>query len=202
MNPAGVELAAELIRSGRIVAYPTETFYGLGTDALSSPAVENLFILKGREPGKPIPVLIADREMLERIVPRIEPRAELLIRNFWPGPLTLIFQARKTVPANLTSGTGKIGVRISSHPLAHRLCRRVGRPITTTSANPAGKPATRSAAQVKRYFSARVDLILEAGRMAGKKGSTVLDLTFHPAILVREGEIPREKLEVFIPIAV
>jgi len=202
LNPAGVELAAELIRSGRIVAYPTETFYGLGTDALSSPAVENLFALKGREPGKPIPVLIADREMLERIVLRIEPRDELLIRNFWPGPLTLIFRARKTVPANLTSGTGKIGVRISSHPISLRLCRRVGRPITATSANPAGKPATRSAAQVKRYFSARVDLILEAGRLAGKKGSTVLDLTFHPAILVREGEIPREKLEAFLPLAV
>jgi len=201
LNPAETELAAELIRSGKIVVYPTETFYGLGTDALSSPAVENLFILKGRETGKPIPVLVADREMLEKIVLRVEQRAEALIQKFWPGPLTLIFRARKTLPVNLTAGTGKIGVRISSHPVALRLCRQAGRPVTTTSANPAGKPPTRSAAQVKRYFSSRVDLILEAGKLAGKKGSTVLDLTCHPALLVREGEITRKELEVFIPIA-
>ncbi|MDD5225273.1 MAG: L-threonylcarbamoyladenylate synthase [bacterium] len=201
MNPAEAELAAELIRSGRIVAYPTETFYGLGTDALSSPAVENLFVLKGREPGKPIPVLVADREMLEKIALRVERRAETLIRKFWPGPLTLIFRARKTLPANLTASTGKIGARISSHPLALQLCRQAGRPVTTTSANPAGKTPPRSPAQVKRYFPAGVDLILEAGRLAGKKGSTVLDLTVHPALLIREGAIPREKLEIFIPIA-
>jgi L-threonylcarbamoyladenylate synthase len=205
LNPGrldqAVEKAAELIRSGKIVVYPTETFYGLGTDALSSPAVENIFILKGREPGKPIPVLVADREMLEKIVPRVERRAEDLIHKFWPGPLTLIFRARKILPVNLTAGIGKIGVRISSHPVAHQLCRRAGCPITTTSANPAGKPPARSGTQVERYFSSRVDLILEAGRLAGKKGSTVLDLTCHPAILVREGEITRKELEEFIPIA-
>ena len=200
MNPAEAELAAERIRSGRIVAYPTETFYGLGTDALSSPAVENLFILKGREPGKPIPVLVSDREMLEKIAVRIGRRAEILIQNFWPGPLTLIFPARKTLPANLTAGTGKIGARISSHPVALQICRRFGGPITTTSANPEGQAPSRSAVQVRRYFPAVLDLILEAGRLSGKKGSTVLDLTCHPAVLVREGEIPREELEVFLPI--
>lgn len=201
MNTAEVERASQLIRSGRVVAYPTETFYGLGADSLSYQAVQNLFSLKGREQDKPIPVLVSDWEMLEKIVWRIERRAEDLIRNFWPGPLTLIFQARKILPANLTAGTGKIGVRISSHPVARELCRRTGRPITTTSANPAGQTPPRSAARVRRYFSSRLDLILDSGRVSGKKGSTVLDLTSDPALLVREGEITRKKLEVFIPIA-
>lgn len=201
MLPVSIEKAAEVIRKGGVVAYPTETFYGLGADASNRDAVREIFRLKGREKGKPIPVLVCNREMLEELAQWVDERGEELIRRFWPGPLTLVFPARKTVLPVITGGTHKVGVRISSHPLAYELVEKVGRPITTTSANPSGHPPPRTANEVKEYFSGQLDLILKTEKLSGKMSSTVLDLTSDPAVIIREGEVSKEELGRILPVA-
>jgi L-threonylcarbamoyladenylate synthase len=134
--------AVAALKRGEVIVYPTETLYGLGADALNLDAVEKVFQLKGRDPQTPIPVLIADREMLGALVDEIPPLAKKLMASFWPGPLTLVLTARKNIPSALLNADGGIGVRISSEPVATGLVRALGRPITATSANHQDRPRT------------------------------------------------------------
>lgn len=185
-----LERAADVIRSGGIAAYPTETFYGLGVDPFNDRAVRRLFLLKGRSPDKPVPLVVKNRAMLEMVAARIPPLAERLIKKFWPGPLTIIFEAKKNLPEIVTAGTGRVGVRISSAGVVERLFAVLEVPLTATSANPSSKKPAVSAPEVMDYFNGRLDLVIDGGGTPGGMGSTIVDVTGGEIVLVREGVIP------------
>ena len=187
--------AVTAIRQGEVIVFPTETFYGLGADALNSAAVEKVVSLKGRNLESPIAVIVADREMLREVVTVVPPTALRLMERFWPGPLTLVLPAKKTLPAPLLNSSGGVGIRISSHPAATRLARELGRPLTATSANPSGKEPARTVEEAMGYFSGRVEIFLDGGRLKGTKGSTVVEIVQGKLRIIREGEIPAEELK-------
>jgi L-threonylcarbamoyladenylate synthase len=175
-SSAALAAAAQVLIAGGLVVYPTETVYGLGADASNATALERLVGLKGRAPGQPISVLIADLDMLPSLVDHVPTAAMTLMRHFWPGPLTIVLEARPGLRAPLTAGTGTIGVRVSSHALATALVRACGRPITTPSANPAGcRPPTR-VDEARAYFGTNVDVYLDGGVLTGEPPSTVVDV--------------------------
>lgn len=155
---------------GEVVAFPTESSFGLGADALDARALARLAALKGREPGKPPPVLIADEAMLAQLVERVPERARALMRQHWPGPLTLVLPARPELPEAIVADGG-VGVRLSPHPVATALVRAFGRPVTATSANPAGQPPALTAGEVARYFPG---LTIIEGEAGGGAPSTVV----------------------------
>ncbi len=197
---AGLKIAGNIISSGGAVAFPTESFYGLGVDATSEKAAQRLFAIKKRGSDHPVLILIPTREMLDLHVAHIPDVANTLIREFWPGGLTLVFEAGPRTPGSLTAGTGKIGVRLSSHPIATGLAQSAGCPITGTSANVSGVPACIKAEEVSRSLGKTVDLILDGGETEGEKGSTILDITVNPPRILREGMVGREDLNTFISV--
>lgn len=188
-----VAAAARLLASGGLVVYPTETLYALGADAFNASALQRLVALKGREPGKPIAVLIGDRAMLHALVTAIPPPADALMSRFWPGPLTIVLRARAVVSPVLTGGGDGIGVRLSSHPTATALVRALGRPVTAPSANPAGLPAPQRVEDAKAYFGSRVDGYVDGGMLRGEPASTVVDLR-DGLMVIRQGAITVEAL--------
>lgn len=191
--------AADIVRGGGIIAFPTETFYGLGTHPFDAPAVQRIFDLKGRAlRHAPILVLIRSRVDLESLVLEITPTAERLMEACWPGPLTLVFRASERVPAVLTAGTGTIGVRLSASPDVQRLLEVVGGPLTGTSANRAGQPPATTAEEVERVLGDGVDAILNGGATPGGLPSTVVDTTVTPLRLIREGRVPKASLLAII----
>ena len=182
--------AVEIFKNGGVIAYPTETFYGLGADPFNEKAVKRLFSLKGREKGKPIPLIIKDRAMLDAVAETVPPAAERLMKKYWPGPLTIIFKASRRLPSSVTGSTGPIGVRVSSGAAAKLLMNALSSPLTATSANPSGSPASASAKQVVDYFNGNIDLLIDGGTLQGSRGSTVVDVTGGEPRIVREGEVP------------
>jgi L-threonylcarbamoyladenylate synthase len=181
--------AARVLRQGGLVAFPTETFYGLGAAALAPAAVRRVLEVKGRPEGKPLLVLVDSLAMAESLALEVPPRARALIAAHWPGPLTLVLRARPRVPAEITAGSGTVGVRLSAHPLARALVRALGEPVTAPSANPSdGTPPT-TAAQVLDYFRGRIELVVDGGATAGGEPSTVLDVTVDPPRVVRAGAV-------------
>ena len=191
--------ALEALKCGDVIVFPTETFYGLGADALDYSAVEKIVSLKGRGSDNPIAIIIGDEKGLGSVVTEVPPVARSLIEHFWPGPLTLILPARNGLPHALLNRQGGIGVRISSHPLAARLARELGRPLTATSANRAGKEPARTLAEAKAYFSNQIDVFVDGGKLGGKKGSTVAEVVGNQLRILREGEIGSEALEEVLP---
>lgn len=187
--------AVAALKRGEVIAFPTETLYGLGADALNAAAVEKVFQLKGREPANPIPVLIADRAMLSSLVSDVPPLAETLIVRFWPGPLTIVLPARSDIPPPLVNAAGGVGARISSQPIADELIRGLGHPLTATSANPSGRSPARTAQEAKEYFSGQIDIFVDGGTLTSKTGSTVVEVTGERIKIIREGDIVRSKLE-------
>lgn len=181
--------AVAALRRGEVIVFPTETLYGLGADALNAAAVGKVFQLKGRDPANPIPVLVADREMLGVLVKEIPPLAEKLMARFWPGPLTLVLPARSDCPRPLLNSRGGIGVRVSSQPIATALVRSLGRPLTATSANLSGKAPARTLAQAKNYFVGAVACFLDGGELTSMTGSTVVEIKDKGIRIIREGEI-------------
>jgi L-threonylcarbamoyladenylate synthase len=191
---AGLKRAAESILSGGMVAIPTESFYGLAVNPTDVKAIHRLFDAKKRRGDQPILILIPSVEHLDQYVIHVPKIARQLMKEFWPGGLTLIFEAKPHLPQELTAATGKVGVRLSSHPIATALAQAVDGPITGTSANISGQPACSSAKEVLQNLGEKVDLILDGGETAGGKGSTVLDVTMDPPVLVREGMVSREQI--------
>jgi L-threonylcarbamoyladenylate synthase len=185
-----IEQAVAILKSGGVIAFPTETFYGLGTDARDEAAIDKIFGIKGRDFKNPILVVIGDARQLDTFVAEIPAAAQTLIGRFWPGPLTLVFQAAPSVSPRLTAGTGKIGIRLTSHPIAMEISRRLGGPLTATSANRSGAPECSSAAEVTSQLEGKLDAVVDGGRTPGGKGSTIVDVTSHPPRLLREGMIP------------
>jgi len=184
-----ISQAAQIILSGGILAFPTETFYGLAALASDREAIDRVYLLKRRSLDKSISILIAELVDLQKWVDTIPAEVHHLITRFWPGPLTLVFAAAKHLPTNLTAATGKVGVRISSHPIAHALVQAVGVPITATSANRSGAPSCRSSAEVLVQMGADLEAVLDAGLTPGGKGSTIADVTIRPPKILRTGAI-------------
>ena len=187
-EPTALQRAAQLLRTARLVAFPTETFYGLGAAALDPRAVRALFALKGRPESKPVLVLVDSVAMAETLAVVTKPARDLMARH-WPGALTLVLPAREVVPAEVTAGTGTIGVRLSAHRVARGLVQALGAPVTAPSANPSGAAPPTSAGAVLDYFGDALDLVLDGGPTAGGPASTVLDVTFEPPRLIREGAV-------------
>jgi L-threonylcarbamoyladenylate synthase len=181
--------AGALVETGGLVAFPTESFYGLGADALDADAVARVFGVKGRPESKPLLVLVDSIDMVARLSARVDGRVHALMRRHWPGPLTLVLEAAPGVPASLTAGTGTVGVRLPGHAVARALVRAAGRPITAPSANPSAAPPPLTAAAVREYFDGRVELILDGGPTAGGAGSTVADCTVWPPRVLRQGPV-------------
>jgi L-threonylcarbamoyladenylate synthase len=187
--PADLAAAAVMLRGGGLVAFPTETFYGLGVDAFQAEAVARVFRAKGRPADKPLLVLVDSLEMAARVVASIPELARRLIARYWPGALTLIMPARPEVPAALTAGTGSVGVRIPGHTLARALVTAAGQPITAPSANRHGAPPPCTANEVVAGLGDRVDLVLDGGPTPGGPPSTVLDLSAGPPRVLRAGAV-------------
>ncbi len=188
-------MAADVLFAGGVVAYPTETFYGLAVDTRNDAAINRLFAAKKRPANRPVLILVALAEMVDKYVDSIPPIARRLMDAFWPGDLTLVFEAGPLVSPLLTGGSGKIGIRLSSHPVATALALAIDAPISGTSANISGQPACSTAQEVLACLGKGVDLILDAGETAGKMGSTVLDVTVDPPRVLREGVVSRQRLE-------
>ena len=184
-----IEKAAALIKKGGLVIFPTSSFYGLGADALNVKAVDKVFQAKMRDSRKPVLILIACLADLAPLVRSIPEKAIRLIDAFWPGSLTIVFEAADLLPSNLTGYEGRIGIRLAGHPVASAIVKAVGGPITGTSANLSGKGACTTAAEIDSYIKDKVDLVLDAGKLAGGKGSTVVDITVTPPKILRDGII-------------
>lgn len=187
--------AAKILRNGGVVAYPTETFYGLAARADDPEAVLRIFEIKGREKGKPISILISSSRELKKWVLRVGQREKKLIRRFWPGPLTLVFKAKKRVNPILTGRSGKIGVRVSSNRLARRLSLLAGGAITATSANYSGDLPAMSGADARRLLGKKIDGVVSGKKLGRSKGSTILDGSGNRLKVIREGEISRQKIK-------
>jgi L-threonylcarbamoyladenylate synthase len=189
-----IDRAAALIKKGGLMVFPTSSFYGLGTDACNAEAVDRVFRAKKRDPQKPILILVASLADVAPLVQSIPPAATPLIEAFWPGDLTLVFHAADPLPSNLTGYTGQIGIRLAGHPVASALARAVGGPITGTSANLSGKGSCTAVAHLDLPIRDQVDLVLDAGGLAGGKGSTVVDVTADPPKILRQGAIDAEEI--------
>ncbi len=193
-EPEKIAEAVALLKRGGVIAFPTETFYGLGADAGNDSAVRRIFGIKGRDFCNPIPLIIGKKEDLPGLVKDIPALAEALMTRFWPGPLTLVFKASGRVHPGLTAGAGKIGIRISSHPVAAALAETLGGPVTATSANLSGKKECSSAGDVLDQLGGRLDGVIDGGLTAGGPGSTVLDVTCDPPRILRQGAISADRL--------
>ena len=196
-NPDSPKIVASVLNNGGIIIYPTETLYGLGALAVDEESVNNIFSIKGRIHGNPIPILVRDKEMLSEYVV-VTDEANRLIEKFLPGPLTLVLKEKKNLPHFISAGTGNIAIRISRHAFVRRLFDFLSKPITSTSANISGRENLLSFDEIYETFKSKVELIVDSGNIPQSKGSTVIDLTVNPALLIREGDISGERLKEFI----
>jgi len=186
--PEALRNAAESLRAGGVVAFPTETFYGLGASARCPAAVRRVFALKGRPESKPVLLLVDSAAMTESVA-EVTAEARALMARHWPGALTLVLRARPGVPVEVTAGTGTVGVRLSPHPVARGLVAELGAPVTAPSANPSGLPPPVTADAVIAHFGDDVHLVLDGGTTPGGAPSTVVDLTVSPPRVLRAGAV-------------
>ncbi|OGR23464.1 MAG: threonylcarbamoyl-AMP synthase [Desulfobacterales bacterium RIFOXYA12_FULL_46_15] len=187
--------AGNIIRNNGAVIFPTRCLYGIGARALDEKAVKNVFWIKQRPLNNPILVLIPDQSHLEKLVKSIPEPAKILMKIFWPGSLTLVFDAKNEIPNLLTAGSGKLGIRIPSHPVAKALVNHLGFPVTGTSANLSGRPGCHRIDLLDPSIIETSDLVLDAGILKGGAGSTIVDVTVFPIRMIREGEISQEELQ-------
>lgn len=183
-----------MLKSGGIVAFPTETYYGLAVDPFNTKALEHLFRLKRRDSKKPVLTLVQDSTQLISLVREIPSVYSPLMQAFWPGPLTLIFDGLPDLPSLLTCGAGTVGVRISSNTVAQELVKDFGRPITATSANISGQEPAINARQVKSQFGQDVDCVIDGGTTPGGKGSTIVGCKNDELVLIRSGVISYDRI--------
>ncbi len=181
--------ALSILNKGGIIAYPTESFYALGVLATDVVAVKKLFELKKRPADKPLPIIVGDADILLSIVKSVPDQAKDLITRYWPGPLTIIFEAQDNVPALLTGWTGKVAVRIPGESIALDLAKSLKMPVTATSANPSASRPAETSEEVINYFGDKVDLIINDGKTPGGKPSTIIDVTVIPPKILREGRV-------------
>ncbi len=182
--------AINIMEGGGVVAYPTETFYGIGADIGNPRGIEKIYAIKGRDFNKPVSIIIGDREDLVKFTNNITPAAERLMDRFWPGGITLLFAASRKVPPKLTAKTGKIGIRLSSNPTATLLAKGLSGAITATSANRSGRKECVSVEEVIDCIGEDLDAVIDGGRTPGGAGSTIVDVTADIPVIIREGIIP------------
>jgi L-threonylcarbamoyladenylate synthase len=189
--------AAEIAAHGGIIAYPTETFYGLGADATNEKAIQKIFAVKGRDFKNPISLIIGQTDDIYPLVQDVPEAAKKLMDAFWPGALTIVFSASTMVSPLLTAGSGKIGLRVSSHSAAQGIVQKLKRPLTATSANLTGTPECVSATDVALQLGDKIDAIIDMGNTPGTIGSTIIDVTCTPPAILREGAISRKTIEKY-----
>lgn len=197
-NSSELDQAAELLRAGRLVAFPTETVYGLGANALDAGAVRRIYEAKGRPATSPLIVHVASLVMAKKVVAVWPEAAEKLAARFWPGPLTLVLPKAKRVPDEVTAGLGTVGVRMPAHPLALALIRKARLPLAAPSANRFTELSPVTAEQVRKGLGANVDLVLDGGPCRVGIESTVLSLAGPTPLLLRPGMVSREQIEAII----
>ena len=191
------EAAARILRGG-VVALPTDTLYGLAVDPSCEDAVARLFAAKGREPGRAVPLIAADASQVAAHLGPLSAAAARLAERFWPGPLTLLVPAPSSLASGVTGGTGRVGVRVPADVIARGVCRAAGRPITATSANRSGQPATADPDEVERTLGEGIDLLLDAGPAPGGAASTIVDVTASTLRLVRAGAISWDDIQTWL----
>ena len=192
-SPQLLNQAVELLKDGGVVAFPTDTVYGVGVDPLQPQAVRKLYRIKGRPDDKPIAILVGSIEDVERVAQSPSETFSRLADRFWPGGLTLILEARD-LPPEITAAGSTVGVRMPNHPLTLELLRAFGGPIATTSANRSGEDPATSASEVDAQLGDRVNLIVDGGDTITKVASTVLDLSASPPRILRHGGISEQML--------
>jgi len=185
-------LAVRLLRTGRVIVYPTETFYGLFADAFCVEALERIAHMKGRNGPATLPCIIGKPEDLPKLALRVTGEQHLLMEKFWPGPLTLVFSAAKQVPEQVTGGTGTVGVRLTGYADARAVSAEAG-PLVATSANLSGQPPAGNAGQLTEIFPGTA--VFDGGTLSQSKGSTVVDVRTKPYILIRDGDLPVGQIE-------
>lgn len=188
-----IKKAVRLLKEGGLIAFPTETYYGLGVDPFNKEALQRLFKVKRRDVDKAVLVLVADQSQVERFAYSIPADFNKLMASFWPGPLTLVFPARSNVPELLTGGTETVGIRQSPNSIAIKLVQEFAGPITATSANRSGATPATTAAEVDENFGSEVDLIIDGGATPGGQGSTLVGFD-QEIFCIRAGKIPFETI--------
>jgi len=192
--PREIEKGVATLEKGGVIAFPTDTVYGLGADAFNATAVERIYEIKNRPRHQQLPLLIADVKQLTALANPIPEIAWFLARRFWPGGLTLVLAKTDSVPAYLAPGT-TIAVRIPDHPVCLALIQRMGNPIIGTSANISGQPAALTAEEVGQQLGGKIDLIINGGKCPGSKESTVVDVTHKSLIILRQGIMPSDEID-------
>lgn len=190
-----IKEASQIIRNGGLVAFPTETVYGLGANALDEEAVKKIFKAKGRPSDNPLIVHISSKEELPPLVEHIPENAKILMDAFWPGPLTLIFPKSDKIPYSITAGLSSVAIRLPQNEIAATLIKVSGLPIAAPSANTSGKPSPTKAAHVIEDLHGKVDMILDGGSVTVGLESTVVDVTGGKPMILRPGGITKEMLE-------
>jgi L-threonylcarbamoyladenylate synthase len=196
-----LKTTANVLDSSGVIGFPTDTFYGLGANPFDPAAIDKIFTIKSRDNSKPILVLIGEGDQLSQIVEKVSKEADILIKAFWPGPLTLLFAAKSGLPSNLLGNGNTIGVRFPNSKIASQLMRKTGKPITATSANVSGSMECRSGSELFDVLGDKLDLILDGGNAPGGKASTIVDTSCFPPKLIRDGEIERKKIESILNIS-
>ena len=194
-DPEAIERAAAVIRGGGLVAFPTETVYGLGADATNGRAIRKLFEAKGRPADNPLIVHVASREMFRAVAADVDEKSERLIERFWPGPLTLVVRRGPQVAAEVSSGLETVAVRMPRNAIALELIRRAATPIAAPSANLSGRPSPTRAEHVRADLGGRIALVLDGGPASIGIESTVLDMTADPPVILRPGWITPEAIK-------
>ena len=193
-----IKEAAIVVKNGGLVAFPTETVYGLGASVFDEEAVRRVYEVKERSPDKPLAVCVSSLDQFRQIASSIPEQAEAIIRNFLPGPLTVILVKRRTVSSAVTASKTNVGIRYPDHKIALALIDAAGVPLAATSANVSGHPSPCSAGEIQAELSDRIDLIIDGGACEFKAASTVIDLSSSPARILREGAISQEELDSFL----
>jgi L-threonylcarbamoyladenylate synthase len=189
-----IKKGVEILQKGGVIAFPTDTVYGLGADAFNPTAVGRIYEIKNRPKYQQFPLLIVDVKQLTALAEPIPEIAWLLARRFWPGGLTLVLPRKDSVPAYLSSRP-TIAVRIPNHPACLALIQHLGHPLIGTSANISGQPAALTAEEVGQQLGGRIDLIINGGQCPGGKQSTIVDITHEPPIILRQGIIPSHEID-------
>ncbi len=187
--------AVRLLRAGKVIAFPTDTVYGIGANGTSEQAIERLFVVKSRQRDKAIPVLLANASDLSLVASEIPEVAVVLAERFWPGGLTLVVPAAAHLPAVLTAGGDRVAARVPNHPTTRAIIDALRAPLAATSANISGARDPATAGQVLTQLNGRIPLILDAGPTRGNVPSTVVDVTVDPPVVRRVGIITIEQIE-------
>jgi L-threonylcarbamoyladenylate synthase len=197
VKPGMIREIARIVAAEGVIVYPTDTFYGLGTECFSRPALQRIFVIKQRPGSKGLPVLVSDLDMAQSLAADLPAAFRALASRFWPGPLTIVLKAASHLPLELAGRGRTIGIRLPAVEWLRELIRAIGLPLVTTSANISGQKEIDSAEEAKTAFMGKVDLIVAGGKTPGGKPSTVVDFTGEKPVLIREGVLPKSALERF-----